>query len=77
MRLRELREGKFLTRPALAQLAGVSEATIRNIETGKHWPTATTARRLATALGVEPHAVDEAREGQRRLAERYGSVRTE
>src|SRR4051812_11533310 len=53
-RLRELREAAGLSRPQLAERAGMrSEAGIRNIEQGLTSPTWETVCRLCSALGVE------------------------
>jgi len=52
--LRVQRENAFLTRKQLASLSGVSEWTIRNVETGSHRPTAKVIKRLVKveALGL-------------------------
>jgi transcriptional regulator with XRE-family HTH domain len=53
-RLRELREAANLSRPQLAEQAGMrSEAGIRNIEQGISSPTWETVCRLCAALGVD------------------------
>ena len=44
--LRQRREAAGLTREQLCTLAGIAHATIRNIETGRHRPTARILRRL-------------------------------
>ena len=54
IRLRELRETKFITQVELAQRSGVSETTIVRLEAGQHEPRISTIRKLAEALGVEP-----------------------
>ena len=54
MALKELREARFITQRELAARAGVTQATIVRLEQGRHWPTFTTIRKLAAALGVEP-----------------------
>jgi transcriptional regulator with XRE-family HTH domain len=48
--LRQLRLDLKLTRKRLAQLAGLSESTVRNIERGRHTLRVTTAARLFLAL---------------------------
>jgi transcriptional regulator with XRE-family HTH domain len=53
-RLRELRQRAFLTQAELGQKAGMSEATINRLESGKHEARISTVRRLAEALGVPP-----------------------
>jgi len=56
-RLREVREGQFLTQQELAERSGVAKVTIARIETGTTTPMLSTIRRLAIALGVEPAAL--------------------
>lgn len=48
-----------MTKVELAALAGISERTIRNIESGVYEPTWATAQALATALGVPLQALAE------------------
>ena len=60
--LRELRADRLLSIRELAQLAGVVPSSIYLIETGRVTPHASTVRRLATALGVDPETVDEFRQ---------------
>jgi len=57
--LRALRADRLLTIRDLAQQAGVAPSSIHLIETGRVTPRASTMRRLATALGVDPLAVAE------------------
>ena len=54
-RLRELRDRASLSQEELAEKAGVSRATIADLEAGKRtaWPQ--TRRKIAEALGVAPH----------------------
>ena len=54
IRLKELREGRFLSQRDLAEKAGVNAVTIARLEGGKQEPTFRTIRKLAAALGVEP-----------------------
>ena len=54
LKLREVREAKFVTQVELAKKAGVSETTIVRLEAGTHRPRISTIRKLAKALGVEP-----------------------
>lgn len=56
-RLRQLRERRFLSQRDLAALAGVSQTTIVNIESGRNRPHPSTLRRLAAALEVGPEAL--------------------
>ena len=50
--LRELRKARGLTQRALGELAGVSEWTVQQAETGRHSPVITTRRKLCRALGL-------------------------
>ncbi len=54
LRLREVREEKFVTQAELSKRTGVTEATISRIETGVTQPRISTTRKLAAGLGVEP-----------------------
>jgi len=54
LRLRELRALAVLSQEELAERAGVSESTVRKIETGVVSPHPRTIRKLADALGVTP-----------------------
>lgn len=54
IRLRELRELRFLTQRELAEKAGIGEATVVRIEKGQQTPTFRTIKRLAAALNVDP-----------------------
>jgi transcriptional regulator with XRE-family HTH domain len=58
-RLREVRLRRLLTQEDLAARAGVSVATISKLEQSGSESTAalSTARKLASALGVEPEAL--------------------
>ena len=53
-RLRELRQGRFLSLRDLADSAGVGYVTIYRLEHDKQRATFRTLRKLAAALGVEP-----------------------
>ncbi len=53
--LRELRDRASLSQGELAERAGVSRATITDLERGKRKPQPKTRRKLAEALGVEPY----------------------
>jgi transcriptional regulator with XRE-family HTH domain len=59
-RLRRLRERKALRQEDLAELAGVGKNTVNRIEKNRTEPHMTTIRKLADALGVEPHELIEA-----------------
>jgi transcriptional regulator with XRE-family HTH domain len=52
--LRSIRESKFLSQRDLAQRSGISEATIRRLETRRTEARFVTIRKLAEALGVAP-----------------------
>jgi len=51
-RLREVREGRNMSRQSLAKRTGVSEAAIKNYESGRHGPRMATLMDMATALRV-------------------------
>jgi ribosome-binding protein aMBF1 (putative translation factor) len=53
-RLRRLRAERALSLRALAQMSGVSYDTINKLELGRRPAHASTIRKLANALGVEP-----------------------
>ena len=54
-KLRELREGRFLSHRELAKLAGISPTTVLNLETNPDVSAQRrTIRKLAEALGVDP-----------------------
>jgi predicted transcriptional regulator len=53
-RLRELRVERALTLRALAERSGVAYDTINKLELGRRPAHASTVRKLAEALGVEP-----------------------
>jgi transcriptional regulator with XRE-family HTH domain len=55
MKLRELRERQALSLRELSALSGVNYNSIWRIEAGRTGAKPRTVRRLATALGVEPH----------------------
>jgi transcriptional regulator with XRE-family HTH domain len=52
-KLRELREGKELTREALASASGVPFGTIHGYEIGRRSPSLAVTVKLARALGVD------------------------
>lgn len=58
-RLRELRERASLSQMELAERSGVSRATIADLERDKRTPHPRTRRKLAEALGVDPHELSE------------------
>ncbi len=54
IRLRDIRERKFLTQAELSERTGLTEATISRIESSVSEPRISTVRRLAAGLGVDP-----------------------
>jgi len=54
-KLREMRKRALLTQQQLADKSGVGITTIVRIERNQVEPQARTIRKLAEALGVEPH----------------------
>ena len=56
--LRELREGAVLTQAELAELAGVTPATVSDLEMGKRKPRPSTIRKLGKALKVKPSEIE-------------------
>jgi len=54
MRLKEIRQRKFVTQRELAAKSGVGLTTIVRLELSRQKPRISTARKLAAALGVEP-----------------------
>ncbi len=77
--LERTRRLRGLTQKNLADKARVSEGTVAGIEAGRHAPRASTARKLAAALGVQvadlygeaiPKAPESTRTGDERLVER-------
>jgi transcriptional regulator with XRE-family HTH domain len=52
MMLRAIRTKKAMSQEALAQLAGMSQTFLSNVENGKSDPSLNTLKRLAGALGV-------------------------
>jgi transcriptional regulator with XRE-family HTH domain len=59
--LRVVRVSRLLSMRDLAKQAGVAPSTIYLTETGRTTPHLSVVRRLAAALGVEPHEIDEFR----------------
>jgi transcriptional regulator with XRE-family HTH domain len=53
-RLRRLRRERALSQQDLERISGVAQATLSDLEQGKRGARASTVRRLAKALGVEP-----------------------
>ena len=53
-RLRRLRRERALSQQDVERMTGVSQATQSDLESGKRGARASTLRRLAEALGVEP-----------------------
>ncbi len=59
--LQARRRQRYMSIRELATAAGVSPATIVNIEAGAHQPRYGTMRRIAAALASEPDEIDEFR----------------
>jgi transcriptional regulator with XRE-family HTH domain len=53
--LRRLRRRAAFSQKELAERAGTTQETISRLERGHHSARGSTLRRLAEALGVEPH----------------------
>ena len=53
-RLRRLRREKALSQQDLLRITGVAQATLSDLERGKRGARASTLRKIAEALGVEP-----------------------
>lgn len=56
-RLRELREARGLSRPALGEMAGLTAQAIANVEMGRRQPNSATLVALARALGASLDAL--------------------
>ena len=56
--LRELRGRAVLTQAELAELAGVTPATVSDLEMGKRKPRPSTIRKLGKALRVKPSEIE-------------------
>jgi transcriptional regulator with XRE-family HTH domain len=54
-KLRDTRKRKLLTQEQLAKRSGVGIATVIRIERNQVEPRGSTIRKLAAALGVDPH----------------------
>jgi len=52
--LRRLRRERALSQQDLVRITGVAQATLSDLERGKRGARASTLRKLAEALGVEP-----------------------
>ncbi len=53
-KLRQLRREKALSQLDLVEVTGIAQATLSDLEQGKRGARASTLRKLAHALGVEP-----------------------
>lgn len=53
-RLRKLRREKALSQQDLMKMTGIAQATLSDLEGGKRGARASTVRKLAEALGVQP-----------------------
>ena len=61
MKLMDLRNQRGLSQVALAELAGISNHTVMNIEKSYYRPTTETIGTVAKALNIDPMDVDEFR----------------
>ena len=53
-RLRRLRRERALSQQDVERMAGIAQATLSDLEQGKRGARASTLRKLAVLLGVEP-----------------------
>ena len=53
-KLRKLRRERALSQQDVERITGISQATLSDLEQGKRGARASTLRKLAEALGVEP-----------------------
>ncbi len=58
-RLRRLRRERALSQQDLSAATGVAQATLSDLERGKRGARASTVRKLAAALGLEPRELME------------------
>ncbi|MFA4835959.1 MAG: helix-turn-helix transcriptional regulator [Dehalococcoidia bacterium] len=58
MKLKQLRQKRFLTQEELAELAGLTPLSISRWENGKRKPRFKSIRRLAKALKVDPEEIE-------------------
>ena len=58
MKLKELRESKYLSQRELADITGLTATTINRIETGKQTAMPRTKRKISKALEVTPDTID-------------------
>ena len=63
IQLIRLRHDKKLTQVELSKLSGVNQATISNLEKGRHEPTIDTLIRISRALSVPVDALDSRLDG--------------
>jgi len=58
MKLKQLRQKRFLTQEELAEMAGLTPLSISRWENGKRKPRFKSIRRLAKALKVDPEDIE-------------------
>jgi len=68
-RVRRLRDESYLSQAELAEKAGISRAVLSRIENDLAVPIQRTVRKLAVAIGVDPHELAEPRELRARRGE--------
>ncbi len=66
VRLREIRIRKLYSIRGLAEVAGLSDSTVRTVESGQVRPSLSTIRKLSTLLDIDPMEVDEFKEAMKR-----------
>lgn len=54
-KIREARTAQLLTQEEVAHEAGLSVAQISRIESGQHTPRVKSLKKIAAALGLDPH----------------------
>ena len=64
-RLRRLRRERALSQQDVERTTGVAQATLSDLEQGKRGARASTLRKLAEALGVEPRELMKEEEEER------------
>lgn len=74
-KLKAFRQAVGLTRSELAQQSGLTPASIRHYEEGRHYPNARSLSQLAEALGVTPEIleIDSTRPRRRKRRQARGS----
>jgi len=66
VRLREMRVRSLFSIRGLASAAGISDKTIRGIESGQRRPSLATIRKVSSILQIDPAEIDEFKEAMNR-----------